>query len=235
MWRSDFLKTFNYAGSVMRRALIEAPQFAHVAEADIDQFMERAYANLSRTDNFIEALVCKEIPKVFRADAFLRAFQDQFGHLCPVCHCVVPKDEERKPLHAILEFMPSWLDYETDDKAEAHAECALLANEMLWDVDLTLKGNARAGKNVALALQKKGPLSRLFELLERKRRHIPPLRFDPKTVRRDRGYQDTRYVIDIPYEEVERLWESHRIQPEKPKPPPTPWHQLHRADLSNFF
>lgn len=234
---SEFLKSFNYAGSVMRRALIEAPQFAHVTETEIDRFMDWAYANLSHTDYGIEALVLRnEIPKVFSAHTLMSRFEEQFGHLCPVCHCVVPTDEKRVPLHSIYEFMPSWLDHEPDSAVEAHAECATLANEMLWEVDLTLKGNARAAKNIAFALTKKGPLNRLFELVEQKRHCIPPLRFDPTMVTRSRvgiSYSDTRYVIDISHKEVERLWEEHRRKTVKP-PPPTPWHQLHRGNLSNF-
>ena len=229
---SHFLESFHYAATEMRRALMEASQFAHVSEAEIDHFMIWAYANMSTTDAFLEARVCPEIPKVFRANHLIRRFEEEFGHLCPVCQCVIQQEEDRKPAWYRYSLMPSWLTYRSlNDHNDAHCECEDALRSLVWETDRVDRGDIGSAKRLAAFFTRKGHRHDLVDLLESRAAQKPPLRIDPSTVTRTFNYADTRDVRDISDEEIIRLMDARRP---KRRRPASPWDQVHRKDLSNF-
>lgn len=209
----DFLASFEYAKSEMVRAITAAGQFAHVCERDIDAFMAWAEINIGHKATCLESKVIPHYPRVFKANYLLSKFEEWFGHLCPVCYTVIGADEPRGRYTRPYETMPSWLYYKGEyfhDYCHAHELCALGIKEVMNDLDGTLRGNLYHSNQLMDFFRRGKRAYRWFwDEIEKRRLIRPPLRFDP-SLKTDHFYEDTRYVRDMPDEEVEAFFERIR-------------------------
>lgn len=210
-----FLKTHRYAPSVMREAIVNAGQFAHVPLSEIDWFLEEA-----EDDPYMRRLEtgfwCREVselrwPVGFHAHYTLRHFEQQYHALCPVCFTPIDETHERGVPWCELYLMPSFLYFEGADYGHgwAHEMCASGVRWLHDCVRGVERGDLSDAKQIRLFFNRRGGWKPWAEAVaERQAFFGVPLRFNPATHRHKHEYADTRSCLDIRFtrEEFAALW-----------------------------
>lgn len=221
---TTFLKTFTYAPSIMREAIANAGQFAHVPIAEIDRFL----ADGERKTRYHADIIggpwstivnAARWPRGFNAHYTLRHFERDFSALCPVCHTPVFGGEtghERGETACVpfstSDLMPSFLYYETWSGYHdfAHADCAEFMGWLESGLYKVERGNPYGAKEIGdFFRRRRGWKVYCEEIRDRRAAFQMPLRFNPAHHHHRHDYGDTRFCIDIDKftdAECEAIW-----------------------------
>lgn len=126
-----------YARSEMGRAILEAPQFAHVPEVKVWEALDSRFAELGTKIPIVDEPGA--YAPSYRAASVLHCFETTFGTLCPICLCPIVHPagtlerysffaDQRNNCNRLID---GWLTLYNNDAIEpCHDDCKYTANIM---------------------------------------------------------------------------------------------------------